>query len=68
MEKESGMEKTPEQTLTCERRSPRGATGRYELINRLAEAAQKYDRKQLKELREQYISQQYLVEELFQIN
>lgn len=68
VEKESGMEKTPEQTLTCERRSPRGATGRYELINRLAEAAQKNDRKQLKELREQYIGQQYLVEELFQIN
>lgn len=68
VEKRTGTEQTKEQTILCERRSPRGTTGRFELINRLAEAEQKHNKKQLEELREQYIGQQYLVEELFRIN
>lgn len=68
VEKENDTEQIEGGTCLCERRFPRGAVGRFELINRLAEAAQKNDIKQLEELREQYIGQEYLVEELFRIN
>ena len=54
--------------MVCSRRSHRGHTGRYELINRMAEAVQRQDKKQRLESREQYIGQQHLVDELFEIN
>lgn len=53
------------QSYECLRRGRRGATGKYELINRLLEAIEKKDEKQIQEIREQYIGQQYLAEELF---
>lgn len=68
VENEKETRKIQGRAINCERRSPRGSTGRFELINRLIEAERKKDTKQLEELREQYIGQQYLVEELFRIN
>ncbi|MDO4343255.1 MAG: DUF5717 family protein [Eubacteriales bacterium] len=64
---EESLETQP-QTLVCEQRAHRGATGRYELINRLSEAVEKQNEKQIQEISEQYIGQQYLVDELFTIN
>ncbi|EET61819.1 hypothetical protein BRYFOR_06011 [Marvinbryantia formatexigens DSM 14469] len=61
-------EQTQPQKIVCSRRSHRGQMGRYELTNRMAEAVSRQDKKQLKEIREQYVGQQYLVDELFGIN
>lgn len=68
VESERGTERTARQSVTCGRRANRGSTGRYELINRYAEALQRNDQAQLRQIREQYVGQQYLVDELFQIN
>lgn len=68
IEGKNGKTQTGHQKMVCSRRSHRGHTGRYELINRMAEAIQRQDKKQLLEIREQYIGQQYLVDELFEIN
>lgn len=63
-----GTEETQTQTFICTRRSHRGSTGRYELLNRMSEAVQKQDKKQLREIREQYIGQEYLAKQLFELN
>ncbi len=66
-EKNGGVVNTAAQTIVCGRRSHRGSVGRYELINRLAEAVNRQDKTQIEEIRAQYIGQQNLVEELFRI-
>ncbi len=68
IEGKNGQKQTSPQKMVCSRRFHRGHTGRYELINRMAEAVSRQDKKQLQEIRAQYIGQQYLVEELFEIN
>lgn len=68
IEGKNGQRQTGQQRMVCSRRFHRDHTGRYELINRMAEAASRQDKKQLLEIREQYIGQQYLVDELFEIN
>lgn len=67
VENKNGFSRTEAQTILCKHRSPRGSAGRYELVNLLAEAQDKRDQKQTEEIRRQYIGQQYLVDELFQI-
>ena len=69
LEVENGdhTERTARQTILCGRRAHRGNTGRFELINRLAEAQQRGDREQQAAIRDQYVGQQYLVETLFTI-
>lgn len=62
------VKETEKRTFMCERRSPRGVTGQYELLNRLTEARWKQDEKQLQQVKEQYIGQQYFVDEFFGIN
>lgn len=56
---------TPGQIFTQTKRSARGSTSRYDLINRLIEAEAKQDEAMYQELKEQYVGQQYLVDELF---
>ncbi|MDO4632943.1 MAG: DUF5717 family protein [Eubacteriales bacterium] len=60
-------EKTSLRTETCTRRSARGASGRYDLINRMIEAQINGDESEWKEAKEQYIGQEYLVDTLFDI-
>lgn len=60
--------RTSRQTIVCGRRAHRGSFGKYELINRLAEAQHRGDHKEIRRIRDQYVGQQYLVDELFQIN
>ena len=59
---------TQRQQLTCHRRAARGETGQYELLNRLTEAVEKQDHQQVVSIREQYIGQQYFVDEFFGVN
>ena len=56
---------TAEQTYVHSRRSARGSYTRYDLLNRMEEALQKKNEAMYQEVLEQYIGQQYLVEELF---
>lgn len=56
---------TQKQMFTQTKRSVRGSTTRYDLINRLIEAEAKQDEEMYQELKEQYVGQQYLVDELF---
>lgn len=65
---EQEAQETDEQVYVCGRRSTRGSTGKYELLNRLTEAAGKKDEAQIAQIRAQYQGQQYFVDELFRIN
>ena len=67
---ECAGEKTDTQRhqIICQRRAARGETGQYELLNRLTEAAEKNDAQQIASIREQYIGQQYFVDEFFGVN
>lgn len=56
---------TEKKTYSYTRRSVRGSTARYDLINRMIEADHRQDEALYRKLKEQYIGQQYLVEELF---
>lgn len=66
---ESGGKKTEtaKQSWTYQRRSPRGSVTKYELLNRLTETQQKGQTDAYQEVLEQYIGQQYLVEQLFPV-
>lgn len=68
IEDAEGKKETEKDSFVCQRRSARGTTGQYELLNRLTEAAHKQDMKQIQQIREQYIGQQYFVDEFFGIN
>ncbi|MDO5538707.1 MAG: DUF5717 family protein [Eubacteriales bacterium] len=68
VEGKNTVKETEKCIFTCERRSPRGVTGQYELLNRLTEAGWKQDEKQIQQVKEQYIGQQYFVDEFFGIN
>lgn len=65
VEEDGKKRDTEKQTFTYTKRSPRGSTSRYDLINRLIEAETKQDEALYRELKEQYTGQQYLVDELF---
>lgn len=68
VERKGRTEELKKSSYICDRRSPRGAVGQYELLNRLTEAQQKKDAKQINQIKEQYIGQQYFVDEFFGIN
>ncbi len=65
VETKGGKTDTEKFSFSHTRRSPRGSTSRYDLINRMIEARNKKDEALYREIQEQYIGQQYLVDELF---